>query len=99
MEYWVGIISNILSCYFRQEIYSLQSWWALPNVYNQFLELPSWYARKQSDADSGLSEIEEFKRYRLRNSMGYEVDVLSLGATVTAIKVIINCLVWRANYI
>ena len=71
---------------------SLQSWCALPNVYNQFLELPSWYAQKQSDDDSGLNEIEEFKRYRLRNSMGYEVDVLSLGATVTAIKVIINCL-------
>ena len=70
----------------------LQLWGALPNVYTQFLELPSWYARKQSDADSGLSEIEEFKRYRLRNSMGYEVDVLSLGATVTAIKVIIICL-------
>ena len=69
----------------------MQSWWALPNVYNQFLELPSWYAQKQSD-DSGLSEIEEFKRYRLRNSMGYEVDVLSLGATITAIKVIMNCL-------
>ena len=63
----------------------------LPNVYTQFLELPSWYARKQS-GDSGFSEIEEFKRYRLRNSMGYEVDVLSLGATVTAIKVIIICL-------
>ena len=76
----------------------MQSWWALPNVYNQFLELPSWYARKQSDADSGLSEIEEFKRYRLRNSMGYEVDVLSLGATVTAIKVIINCLILRTNH-
>ena len=63
----------------------------MPNVYTQFLELPSWYARKQS-GDSGFSEIEEFKRYRLRNSMGYEVDVLSLGATVTAIKVIIICL-------
>ena len=89
MEYWVGIISNILSCYFRLEIYNmplLQLWGALPNVYTQFLELPSWYARKQND-DSGLSEIEEFKRYRLRNSMGYEVDVLSLGATITAIKV------------
>ena len=85
MEYWVGMISDILRCHFHLEIY-LQSWCALPNVYNQFLELPSWYARKQND-DSGLSEIEEFKRYRLRNSMGYEVDVLSLGATVTAIKV------------
>ena len=69
----------------------LQLWCALPNALNRFSELPSWYAQKQSD-DSGLSEIEEFKRYRLRNSMGYEVDVLSLGATITAIKVIMNCL-------
>ena len=77
----------------------MQLWEALPNVYTQFLELPSWYAPKQSDDDSVLSEIEEFKRYRLRNSMGYEVDVLSLGATITAIKVMINCLILKINHI
>ena len=49
-------------------------------------ELPSWY-RNRSNINIKANRLEEFKRYRLRNSLGYEVDVLSYGATVTAIKV------------
>ena len=48
--------------------------------------MPSWYANL-SAADGENTQLEEYKRYRLRNALGYEIDVLSLGATITAIRV------------
>ena len=67
--------------------------------YDNISELPSWYMNKSS-TNAKNSRLEEFKRYRLRNSLGYEVDVLSLGATITAIKVnLIENYCSKAEYI
>ena len=47
------------------------------------LELSAWSSNITKDPI-------QYRRFRLQNSLGYQVDLLSLGATITAIRVIIN---------
>ena len=86
MEYWVCLATSFNFLQFNSICFDYIIQRVNILLYELFPELPSWY-KNRSSTESKKSSLEEFKRYRLRNSLGYEVDVLSLGATITAIKV------------
>lgn len=49
------------------------------------LELPSWIINKT--ITNGMQEVSDYKRFRLENRLGYSVDLVSLGASITGFKV------------